>query len=304
MKPLRGIFLMVAAVSCFSIMQAFVKAADRIPAGETVFFRAFCAIPVIAVWLLLRGEISAGLRVNSWKDHAVRGVAGSCAMGLGFLGLKLLPLPEATAIRFATPILIVIFAAIILKERVRLFRLTAVAVGLIGVLVVMWPQLSLDGTSALRLGALVTLGSATLAALAQIFIKSMAGTERTEAIVFWFSLTGSGLALLTVPFGWVVPVGEEWVWLIGAGLVGGAGQIFMTSGYRFADASTLAPFSYVSMIWALLIGYFIFSESPTLPMLAGSSLVIAAGVTIVLRERQLGRQTAAEGKVRSMMRGG
>lgn len=304
MQPLRGIFLMIAAVSLFAVMTVFVKTADRIPAGEAVFFRAFCALPVIALWLWLRGEMPSGLRVNSWPGHALRGVAGSCAMGLGFLGLKLIPLPEATAIRFATPILIVIFAAIILNERVRLFRLTAVAVGLLGVTIVMWPQLSFEGSSALRLGALVTLASATLAAFAQIFIKAMAGTERTEAIVFWFSLTASSFALFTIPFGWVMPVGLEWVWLIGSGLVGGAGQILLTSSYKYADAGTLAPLTYVSMIWALIFGYFIFGELPTLPMLAGAALVIAAGVTIVLRERALGKNTASDAKLRSLMKNG
>lgn len=304
MAPLRGILLMVTAISCFAVMAVLVKSATRIPAGETVFFRAFCAIPVIMGWLLARGELASGLRVSSITGHAVRGVAGSLAMGLGFWGLKLIPLPEATAIRFATPILIVIFAALILKERVRLFRLTAVAVGLLGVTIVMWPQLTFDGGGAARMGALVTLASATLAALAQIFIRAMAGTERTEAIVFWFSATASAFALCSFPFGWVWPMGWEWVFLIGAGLIGGAGQIFLTSAYRYAEAGTLAPFTYLSMVWALIFGFFLFDELPTVPMLIGSVLVIAAGVAIVFRERRLGRRTAAEGKLRSMMKGG
>jgi len=304
MQPLRGIFLMVTAISFLSVMGALIKAADRIPAGEAVFFRAFGAVPVIVVWLALRGELASGLRVNSWKGHAVRGIVGSIAMGLGFLGLRLLPLPEVTAIRFITPILIVILAAIILGERIRLFRITAVVVGLVGVSIVMWPQLSFDAGSAARLGAFVTLASALLAAMAQIFIKAMAATERTEAIVFWFSLTASCFALLTFPFGWVRPMGWEWVLLIGAGLIGGAGQILLTMAYKHAEASTLAPLAYISMIWALLIGYFVFSELPTVPMLLGAALVIAAGVAIVYRERQLGRKTATEGKVRSLLKGG
>ncbi len=304
MKSLHGIALMVSAVSVFVVMQSLVKAADRIPSGETVFFRAFCALPVIVAWLWIRGELASGLRVNSLAGHAVRGIVGSLAMALGFLGLKLLPLPEATAIRFATPILIVVFAALFLGERIRLFRISAVAVGLLGVVVVMWPQLSLDLGGAARIGALVTLASAALAALAQIFIKAMSATERTEAIVFWFSLTASCLALLSAPFGWVRPIGWEWVWLIGAGLFGGAGQILMTASYRYADASTLAPFTYLSMIWALIIGYFIFDEAPTLPMLMGAGLVVAAGIAIVLRERKLGRDTAAEERIRSMIKNG
>jgi drug/metabolite transporter (DMT)-like permease len=151
------------------------------------------------------------------------------------------------------------------------------------------------------IGALVTLGSATLAALAQVFIKSMAATEKTAAIVFWFSMTATCLSLLSAPFGWVMPQGHEWLLLIGAGLVGGAGQICVTSSYRFADASLLAPFTYVSMIWALIIGYFVFGEAPTVPMLVGAGLVISAGVAIVLRERQLGLRRTAERKVQGQV---
>lgn len=304
MSPLRGILLIIAAISMFVAMGSLVKAAVRIPPGEAVFFRAFCALPVIMAWLAVRGELGAGLRVADWRGHALRGVAGSMAMGLGFLGLKLLPLPEVTAIRFATPILIVAFAALILGERIRLVRVTAVAVGLVGVSIVMWPRLAFDSDTWALLGASATLGSAALAALAQVFIKSMAATERTTAIVFWFSATASLLSLASLPFGWVWPMGWEWVFLIGAGLTGGLGQILLTSSYKHAEASTLAPFTYVSMIWALIIGYFIFGETPTLPMLAGASLVIAAGVAIVLRERRLGRKIAAEGEVQSMMRDG
>ena len=299
MFPTRGIVLILSAISLFSIMGSLIKAAERIPAGEAVFFRSFGALPVIIVWLLVRGDFPHGLRTANWRNHAVRGIAGSCAMGLGFVGLRLLPLPEVTAIRFITPILLVIFAVLILGEKLRLVRVSAVAVGLVGVMIVMWPRLRFDAGDAAMLGVLVTLGSAALAALAQVFIKTMAGKESTTAIVFWFSMTATCLSLLTVPFGWVMPVGREWVWLVGAGLIGGLGQIFLTASYRFADASTLAPFTYVSMIWSLILGYFVFSEVPTLPMLGGAGLVIAAGVAIVLRERHLGLEQTALGKVRA-----
>ncbi len=301
MSPLRGILLMVTAVSLFVIMGSLVKAAVRIPTGETVFFRSFCALPVICVWLALRGELETGLRVHDWRSHALRATCGSTAMGLGFLGLKLLPLPDVTAIRFATPILIVVFAALILGERIRLVRVTAVVTGLVGVTIVMWPRLSLDFSDLALLGAVVTFGSATLAALSQVFIKSMAGVESTTAIVFWFSATASCLSLLTLPFGWVMPSGIEWIFLVGAGLFGGLGQILLTAGYRFADASTLAPFTYVSMIWALAIGYFVFDERPTWPMLGGTTLVIVAGIGIVLRERHLGLHRTADRKVQSQV---
>ena len=289
---------MIAAISLFSAMSSFIKAAERIPAGEAVFFRSFCALPLILLWLWWQRDLPHGLKTTNWRNHAVRGIAGTAAMGLGFIGLRLLPLPEVTAIRFATPIFVVIFAAILLGEKIRLVRVSAVLVGLVGVTIVMWPRLNFDGGDLALYGALVTLASSGLAALAQVFIKTMAGTEKTAAIVFYFSLTASCLSLLTLPFGWVWPTGLEWGLLIGAGLVGGLGQIFLTASYRYAEAGTLAPFTYVSMIWALAIGYFVFNEVPTLAMLLGAALVISSGVTIVLRERQLGMQRTAERKLR------
>jgi drug/metabolite transporter (DMT)-like permease len=294
---MRGILYMLSAITLFVIMTSLIKAAERIPSGEAVFFRAFFALPIILVWLWMQHDLRDGLKTRNLKGHALRGIVGSAAMGLGFLGLRYLPLPEVTAIRFITPILIVIFAALLLGERFRLVRLGAVLLGLVGVLIIMWPRLTLSGSDGALLGASVTLASAGLAALAQIFVKSMASTEKTAAIVFYFSITASVLGLMTLPFGWLMPVGPEWIYLIGAGFFGGVGQIFLTSSYRYADASTLAPFTYVSMIWALLIGYFVFSEVPTVQMLLGASLVIGAGVIIVLRERSMGKQATAERKL-------
>jgi len=288
---------MIAAVTLFTAMSALIKAADRVPAGQAVFFRASMSLPIILVWLMIRAEVAEGLRTQSWKGHAVRGIAGSLAMGLGFAGLKYLPLPEVTALRFVTPIFIVLFSAVMLGERIRAIRITAVASGLAGVVIILWPRLTLSGEGGELFGAGLVLASATLAALAQIFVKSMAGREQTAAIVFYFSLTATVLSLTTIPFGWVVPTGRELVLLVGAGIIGGAGQILLTSSYRFADAGVLAPFTYVSMIWAVLLGFVVFDEVPTVPMLSGAALIIAAGVAIWLRERKLGQRRATEGKI-------
>ena len=298
-SPLRGILLMIAAVTLFTAMTAMIKAADRIPAGEAVFFRAFVTIPVLLIWFGVRGQIADALRTANWQGHAWRGIVGTLAMGLGFAGLKFLPLPEVTALRFATPILIVILAAAMLGERVRLIRMSAVAVGLIGVLVILWPRLTVAGSAGELIGAGIVLASALCAAFAQIFVKRMTGTEHTAAIVFYFALTASVLAVSTLPFGWVWPVGWEWVFLIGAGVFGIAGQLCVTSSYRWAEVGVLAPFTYVSMVWAILIGWFVFAEVPTGAMLLGAALIIGAGFAIFLRERQLGLKRVAEGKVRA-----
>jgi drug/metabolite transporter (DMT)-like permease len=219
---------------------------------------------------------------------------GTISMGLGFAGLAYLPLPEVTAISYASPLMVVVLAAMFLGEEVRLFRMTAVAIGLIGVLIVLSPRLSIGVSAGSReaFGAMVVLFSAVFAALAQVFVRKLVLIESTTAIVFYFSMTATLLSLVTIPFGWVWPTALEAALLVGCGLLGGAGQILLTSSYREADASLVAPFDYASMIFSLGIGFFIFAEVPTLTMLAGAALVVAAGILIIWRERQLGLERA------------
>jgi drug/metabolite transporter (DMT)-like permease len=302
MNPFKGIALKLCSVMLFVVMSALIKAAsDSVPPGEAVFFRSFFAIPVILTWLALRGDLRTGLKVKSPMGHFWRGVVGTTAMGLMFAGLGLLPLPEVTALGYTAPLLTVVFAAMFLDERVGLFRIGAVGLGLVGVLIVLSPRLStLSGPmveTAQAVGAVLVLMGATCAALAQIYIRKLVATEETSAIVFYFSLTSTLLSLLTIPFGWAIPGGTETVYLILAGVLGGTAQIFLTSAYRFADASVVAPFDYASMLFALVIGYVIFDEAPTGPMLIGAGLVILAGIIIILRERHLGLK---RGKARAL----
>ncbi|MEO1795445.1 MAG: DMT family transporter [Pseudomonadota bacterium] len=296
--PALGAVLISGAMLVFTIMSGFIKAAD-VPAGQAVFFRSAFAIPVIFVWLWRIGHLHDGLRTVRWQSHALRGLVGTAAMGLGFAGLLYLPLPEVTAIRFATPIILVILAALMLGERFRFFRMGAVLLGLAGVMIIIWPRLGGGIGDAAFLGAMLTLGSAVLAALAQVFVKGMAGRESTSAIVFYFSLTAAILGLCTLPFGWVWPSPAQLSYLIGAGLIGGVGQILLTSSYRFAEAGALAPFTYSSMVWSILLGWLWFAEIPTAQMLLGSLIVIAAGAIIVWRERQLGKDETARRKLRA-----
>jgi drug/metabolite transporter (DMT)-like permease len=299
-RPLRGIALKLASVLVFIVMAAVIKAvADRVPPGQTVFFRSFFAIPVIVVWLAMRQELTTGFRAVAPMGHFWRGFVGTLAMGLGFASLAYLPLPEVTAIGYAAPLLTVVFAAMFLGEEVRAFRIACVALGLLGVMIVLSPRLSvIDGGAGYReaLGAMLVLASAVFAALAQVFVRKLVMTEKTPAIVFWFSVTASVLALTTLPFGWVWPTVGEAALLVTAGLLGGVGQILLTSSYREADASLVAPFDYASMIFALLIGYFVFAEVPTRTMLLGAGIVIFAGCLIIWRERRLGLERARQRK--------
>jgi drug/metabolite transporter (DMT)-like permease len=221
-------------------------------------------------------------------------------MGLGFAALAFLPLPEVTAIGYTAPLLTVVFAAMFLGEEVRAFRISCVVLGMVGVLIVVAPRLTVLSDQAAghaqAFGAMLVLSSAVFAALAQVFVRRLVDTEQTATIGFWFSVTATFLSLVTLPFGWVMPTPLELGLLVGAGLLGGVGQILLTTSYREADASLVAPFDYASMLFALLIGWFVFAEAPTVTMLMGAGLVMAAGILIILRERHLGLQRARQRK--------
>ena len=301
-NPLRAIALKVFSVVLFTGMATCIKAAsDAVPPGEAVFFRSFFAIPVILVWLLWQHDLKEGLKTKNIQGHLWRGGIGSAAMLLGFTSLAYLPLPEATAIGFAAPIITVILAAIFLGERIRLFRMAAVVLGLIGVLIILAPRfgasVSETTTSLATLGVLAALGSAFLRATALIFTRRLVVKENTATIVFYFSTIASIAGLMTIPFGWSVPPLTDALLLIASGLLGGVAQIFLTNSYRYAPAGVIAPFDYTSMIFAIIVGFWLFDEVPTLTVFIGAAVVVGAGIFIILRERALGLK---RGKARSV----
>ncbi|WP_171212052.1 DMT family transporter [Ruegeria sp. HKCCA5426] len=289
-KPLLAVALKLSALVLFTSMQALVKAlSDTFPPGEMVFFRSLFAVPVIIGWLAWRGELSQGLVVKKPMGHFWRGVLGTSAMGLTFTGLSLLPLPEVTAIGYATPIFTLILAAIMLGERIRMIRIGAVALGLLGVLIMIWPRLGGNNMdTAATIGALCVLASTMARAFVQIHIRQLVQVDHPAAVVFYFSLTATLLSALTAFWGWTMPTLEQTLILIVMGLTGGVAQILVTTSYKFGQASMLAPYDYTTMLFAVLIGYIWFDELPTLVMLGGAALVIAGNVVVILRERQLG----------------
>ena len=301
MQFFRAIIFKVLSVLLFVVMAGIIKSVSgHVPPGQSVFFRSLFAIPVIVVWLAMRKELRIGFKTQNPMNHVWRGVIGTSAMAMTFGALGLLPLPEMTAIGYAMPIFVVIFAAMFLNETVRLFRLMTVAVGLIGVMIIMAPRLSVDVIDVTEtLGAVLALGAAVGAALAQVFIRKLTKTETTSSIVFWFSVTASGLSLLTIYWGWVIPTPKEAALLILAGIIGGVGQILLTSSYRLADASFVAPFEYSSMLFSIAIGFAFFDEVPTVTTLVGAAVVIAAGIMIIWRERQLGLERSKTRKAMS-----
>ncbi|MEP7241907.1 MAG: DMT family transporter, partial [Devosia sp.] len=267
-----------------------------IPAGELTFFRSsFGVIPVL-VFLAARGELRGALKTKSVTGQVWRGLVGTCSMMLGFFALTKLPLPEAVTLNYATPLMIVVVSALFGHEHVRAYRWTAVAVGLVGVVIIAWPRLTLmssgvGGDAALGVGA--ALAGCVGAAFAMLLVRKLTQTERSTTIVLYFMLSSSIIALVTVPFGWVMPTPLQAVYLIGAGIAGGIGQILLTESYRHAEMSVIAPFEYSSLVFSVLIGMVFFAEVPTLYMLVGGVIVVGSGLFIIYREHRLGLDRAA-----------
>jgi drug/metabolite transporter (DMT)-like permease len=288
----RGIAFKLVSILLFTLMAACIKEARTVaPPGETMFFRSAFAIPPILIYAIVMGRVPDMFRVKSARAHVIRGLMGCGAMGCGFAALGLLPLPEAIAIGFASPLIATALAAVLLGEQVRVFRWTAVGVGLTGVVIMLLPRLSILSSGAPSegevLGATFAIAGATLGALATIQIRTLTATERTLAIVFWFAVSASVASLLTLPWGWSSLDSDIVILLVLSGLLGGTAQMLMTESYRLADASTLAPFEYSSMVYGLAIGFTFFGETPSTTMLIGASIVIGAGLFIIHRERQL-----------------
>jgi drug/metabolite transporter (DMT)-like permease len=301
-ETLTGIGLKVASVTVFVGMSTCIKLAGDLPSGQIVFFRSFFAtLPVLALFAW-RGQLRRALATGSPGGQVLRGMVGVCSMWLGFFALTRLPLPEAITLSYAQPLMVVVFSAISLSETIRIYRWSAVIVGLVGVLIVSWPNLTLLGSenglsSSTAVGAVAALVAATASAVALLLVRRLAKTEPAATIVLWFSLVASLMGLLTIPFGWVPLSWEQALLLVGAGICGGIAQILMTEAYRYAEASTVAPFEYTSMILGIVSGYYFFADLPTLYTLVGGAIVIGAGLFIVWREHRLGIVRGAARKV-------
>lgn len=294
MSPIVGISLKLVSTLTFTVMSALVKSLSaKYPIGQIVCFRSFFALIPLVIWLAWRSEFPSALRTSNLRGHLKRSCFGALSMSMGFSALAFIPLPDAVALGYAAPLLLVVLAAVVLKERVRIYRWTAVAVGFCGVLLMLSPYL---GGSALvgglsggpAIGAMLALGSAACSAFSAIEIRQLTATERTGAIVFYFMVLTSLLGLATIAFGWVMPDAWDAMLLVGAGILGGLGQIFIVQAYRYGDASLIAPFDYTSMLWAMAIGWFFFNDWPATTVLVGAVIVIASGIYVIMRERQLG----------------
>jgi drug/metabolite transporter (DMT)-like permease len=303
MHVVHAILVKSLSVLLFALMSVLVRwLGDRVPLGQVVFFRSAFAIMPVLVIFAWRGELMAAVRTDRPLGHIGRGMISVAGMFLNFAALARLPLADANALSFASPLITVALAALILKEQVRVYRWTAVAIGFAGVLVMLWPYLDIDhitASASATVGAICALTAAFTNAGSVIQTRRLTASETTSSIVFYFSLICMLFGACTLPFAWHTPTAGELAALIGIGFIGGLSHIFLTESYRYASASVVAPFDFVAMLWAFVFGYAFFGEIPTVYVFIGSAIVAGSGLFVIWRERQRGieriRTSAIEG---------
>jgi drug/metabolite transporter (DMT)-like permease len=300
MHPFKAIGFKLLSALLFAAMSALVRQLGNVaPVGQMVFFRsAFAILPVVVIYAI-RGELSSAVRTGRPLGQLGRGMLSVCGMFTNFSALTRLPLADATAISFASPLITVALAALILKERVRIYRWSAVLIGFAGVIVMLIPHFDVGayagaGGTVAAVGSVFAITSAICNAGTVIQTRRLTQSETTSSIVFYFSLVCAIAGALTLPFAWHSPTGREFAALIALGILGGVAHIFLTESYRYAAASVVAPFDYTSMLWALMLGYWMFGELPDTTVYLGASIVAGAGLFVIWRERQLGLKRARE----------
>jgi drug/metabolite transporter (DMT)-like permease len=281
-----GVFCKLTSVLFLASMGACVKhLGAAIPAGETIFVRGLVSLAVLAL-VARRVQGLHLLKTRNLRSHALRSLSGTASMFCWFTALTLIPLADFTAISFTSPLFLTVLAMIFLGERIHAYRWTALAIGFAGVLVMVAPQVTFGGSSA---GVLVALGAAVFSGVAVTFLRAMSGSggEHAITITFYFSLTTMVCSAFTALAGWPMPTLEQWLFIGLVSLFGVFGQLLMTYSYRYAEASTIAPLEYTSLLLAVFYGYYFFGELPHWSTWAGAPLVIAAGAIILWREYRL-----------------
>lgn len=279
----RGIGYMLAAVALFNVMGALVKAmAASYPVGEVMFFRNAAALPMALAILAGTGGLGA-IRTERPLGHLVRAVCGFAAMGSGFFALSRMPLVDATALSFTQPMFLTLLAIPMLGERVGLHRAGAVVGGFLGVLVLSLGQGGFAGSIG-AIALVAAMANAALSATTALLVRMLSATEGSATITAWQSLLMTLLCTALLPFGWVTPGWSDLLLLLCIGGCGGIAQYWMTQAYRFGPASVNSAFNYTGIVWAVLLGWLIWDELPGPAVIAGSAIVIAAGLYILYRE--------------------
>ncbi len=292
----RGALLMVTSHALFTGVSALVKAlGETIPVAQMMFFRGLLALPVVLVILARSGGVLRGARTKRFGGHVARACTGTMAQACSFYALTVLPLAVQTALGYTTPLFVTVLAIFILRERVGVHRWSAVAAGFCGVLVIAAGQ-GTFGAAAPVIGIVAAVAQGLFSAATTMLVRQLSATESSATITLYQSLLITLFTLVALPFVWVTPTWEQLGLLVAMGLLGGVAQWMLTEAWASAQVSAVAPYSYSALVWAMALGWWVWGDVPALTTIAGSALIVFAGLYILHRELVRRRQRETGGK--------
>jgi len=277
---------MFMSVCAFSGMDLIVKWSDYYPVGQVLFFRGFCGL-IPLFFLIPRERYIDFYKTNRAFLHLKRCIAGLIAIVAIFIALRKLPLATVVSISFAAPIFTTIMSIFLLNEKVGFYRWLAVFVGFIGILIISEP--GLDSMNIYYVYPIIFCFGLSYVAIA---IKQLSSTEPVWLISFYFSFSIMIMSFFTIPQGWIMPLPKDLFLLSLLGILGGLANLWLTQSYKYSDVSLVTPLKYLSLVFAIIFGYFIWTEIPTFKTLLGSLLVIISSIIIFRREIALKKQVS------------
>ena len=277
-KNQLGFLYMFMSVCAFSLMDIIVKWSVDYPIGQVLFFRGFFGI-LFYFFIIPRDRLHNFYQTKRAGLHTLRCLSGLIALVAIFIALRKLPLATVVSISFAAPIFTTIFSIFLLSEKVGIYRWLAVIVGFIGILVITEP-----GISELNIYYIFPIIFCLGLSYVAISIRQLSTTEPVWLISFYFSLSITLLSFLTIPQGWVMPNLEDFILLSFVGIFGGVANLWLGQSYKYSEVSLVTPLKYLALLFAIIFGYFIWGEVPTIKTLLGASLVIISTLIIFRRE--------------------
>ena len=277
-KNQLGFFYMFLSVCTFSVMDLLVKWSSDYPTGEVLFFRGFFGL-LPTYFLIPRDKLKTFYTTKRSKEHLFRCFMGLMALIAIVVALRELPLAVVVSLSYAAPLFITVLSIFLLSEKVGVFRWLAVLIGFIGVIIIAEP--GFKGMNYLYFLPLIfCIGMAFVT----IMIRKLSTTEPIWLISIFFTITISIAGLATIPMGWKMPNFQDFILLALIGVTGGSANLFLTQSYKLSEVSLVAPLKYMALIFAIVFGYLIWNEIPTIKTLIGASLVILASLIIFKRE--------------------
>ena len=277
-KNQLGFLYMFMSICAFSLMDLIVKWSVDYPIGQVLFFRGFFGI-VFYFFVIPRERLHDFYQTKRPGLHILRCLSGLIALVAIFIALRKLPLATVVSISFAAPIFTTIFSIFLLNEKVGIFRWLAVLIGFIGILVITEP-----GISELNIYYIFPIIFCLGLSYVAITIRQLSSTEPVWLISFYFSLSITVLSFFTIPQGWVMPSWDHFLLLSLIGIFGGVANLWLSQSYKHSEVSLVTPLKYLALVFAIIFGYYIWEEIPTIKTLGGAFLVIVSTLIIFRRE--------------------